>query len=62
MIRDGAAGRVALGHTRDDQAETVLFRLLRGSGLAGLSGVHPVTSDGFIRPFIEVTRIEIEAS
>lgn len=61
LIRDGAAGRVALGHTRDDQAETVLFRLLRGSGLAGLSGVHPVTSDGFIRPLIEVTRIEIEA-
>ncbi len=58
LIRDGAANRVATGHTRDDQAETVLFRFLRGSGLAGLAGIHPVTSDGFIRPFIEVTRAE----
>ncbi len=50
---------VALGHTRDDQAETVLFRFLRGSGLAGLSGIAP-TSDGLIRPLLDITRAEIE--
>jgi tRNA(Ile)-lysidine synthase len=50
---------VALGHTRDDQAETVLFRFLRGSGLAGLSGIAP-TSSGIIRPLLEVTRVEVE--
>jgi tRNA(Ile)-lysidine synthase len=55
----GAAGRVATGHTRDDQAETVLLRLLRGSGLAGLAGILPVTSAGVVRPLIEVTRTEI---
>jgi tRNA(Ile)-lysidine synthase len=60
LIRDRAADRVALGHTRDDQAETVLFRILRGSGLAGLAGIHPVTADGLIRPLIEVTRAQIE--
>ena len=60
LMRDGACNRVALAHTRDDQAETVLFRVLRGSGLAGLAGIHPVTADGFIRPFIDVTRCEIE--
>jgi tRNA(Ile)-lysidine synthase len=60
LIRDGAAERVALGHTRDDQAETVLFRMLRGSGLAGLAGIHPVTKDGLIRPFIDVTRAAVE--
>ena len=54
-----AADRVALGHTRDDQAETVLFRLLRGSGLRGLAGIHPV-SGGYIRPLIDVTRAEVE--
>ena len=58
------ADRVALGHTRDDQAETVLFRLLRGSGLRGLAGIYPVT-DGdsvrpsYVRPLIDVTRAEV---
>ena len=50
---------VALGHTRDDQAETVLFRFLRGSGLAGLSGIAP-TSNGIVRPLLDITRAEIE--
>jgi len=59
LIRDGACERIALGHTRDDQAETVLFRILRGSGLAGLAGIHPVTGDGFVRPLIEVSREEV---
>lgn len=51
--------RVALGHTRDDQAETVLFRLLRGSGPAGLSGIWPATAEGIVRPLIEVRRQEL---
>lgn len=59
LIRDGAGDRVALGHTRDDQAETVLFRVLRGSGLTGLAGIHPVTGDGFIRPLMGVTRKQV---
>jgi tRNA(Ile)-lysidine synthase len=59
LIRDGACDRIALGHTRDDQAETVLFRILRGSGLAGLAGVHPVTQDGLVRPLIDCGRDEV---
>ncbi len=60
LIRRDLADRVALGHTRDDQAETVLFRLLRGSGLAGLAGILPVTAEGLIRPLLGVTRGEVE--
>jgi tRNA(Ile)-lysidine synthase len=60
LMRENAGDRIALGHTRDDQAETVLFRIVRGSGLAGLAGIHPKTADGFIRPLIEVTHVQIE--
>ena len=54
------AQKIALGHTLDDQAETVLMRLLRGSGIRGLSGIPPVRHPDIIRPLIEVTRREIE--
>ena len=59
LIKDGVANRVATGHTSDDQAETVLFRLLRGSGLAGLSGILPVTREGIVRPLLEVTKADV---
>ncbi len=59
-IAGGIVDRVALGHTRSDQAETVLFRFLRGSGTAGLAGIRPVTADGIVRPLIEVDRADIE--
>jgi tRNA(Ile)-lysidine synthase len=59
LMRNGIADTIALGHTRDDQAETVLFRILRGSGPAGLAGVLPVTADGIIRPLIAQTRGEV---
>jgi len=54
------ADRVALGHTADDQAETVVLNLLRGAGLDGLAGMPPVRGK-FIRPLIEITRAEVEA-
>jgi tRNA(Ile)-lysidine synthase len=50
---------VATGHTQTDQAETVLIRLLRGTGLAGLSGVAPLR-DRVIRPLVDVRRPEVE--
>src|SRR5215210_531020 len=52
---------VATAHQKNDQAETVLMRLLTGSGIAGLRGIHPVREDGFIRPMLNVTRDDIEA-
>ena len=59
LIREGKASRIATGHTRDDQAETVMFRLLRGSGLAGLAGILPVTAEGLIRPLLDAGRAEV---
>ena len=53
------ADRIALGHSADDQAETILLWILRGSGLTGLTGM-PAQRDGqFIRPLYDVRRDEI---
>ena len=52
------AGRVALGHTIDDQAETVLLRLIRGAGAAGLSGMRP-RAGLVVRPLLGVGRAEL---
>ncbi len=60
-MRERNLARVALGHTRTDQAETMLFRLFRGSGPAGLSGMRPVTEDGTIRPLLGISRDEVRA-
>ncbi len=60
FLRSGQLDRVALGHTRSDQAETVLFRFLRGAGSAGLAGIRPVTAEGFVRPLLGVDRAEVE--
>jgi tRNA(Ile)-lysidine synthase len=59
ISHDIGARRIALGHTADDQAETVLMRLFRGSGPAGLSGIPPVRRN-IVRPLIETGRAEIE--
>ncbi|MDD2541353.1 MAG: tRNA lysidine(34) synthetase TilS [Desulfuromonadaceae bacterium] len=54
----GAA--VVLAHHADDQAETVLMRLLRGSGMTGLSGMTYRNARGYVRPLLEISRSEIE--
>ncbi|MBU1852977.1 MAG: tRNA lysidine(34) synthetase TilS, partial [Candidatus Omnitrophica bacterium] len=55
--------KIAVAHTKDDQAETVLMRMIRGSGSLGLGGMRPVKDmQGFtiIRPLIETSRAEVE--
>ena len=61
VLADQQADSVATGHTADDQAETVLMRLLRGSGSSGLSAIRPVRDDWIIRPLLDVTAAEIAA-
>jgi len=63
VAKDLKANKIALGHNLDDQAETVLMRLLRGTGLYGLSGILPkrcILGFNIIRPLIEVRRKDIE--
>ena len=57
-LRYGAS-RTVLGHTADDQVETVLHHLLRGSGLRGMGGMAAVRDTVLIRPLLEVWRSEI---
>lgn len=59
MARKHGLSRVALGHTRTDQAETVLMRVIRGTGPRGLGGI-PSRRGRFVRPLLCVGREEIE--
>jgi tRNA(Ile)-lysidine synthase len=61
MARLTGSGRVALGHTRDDQAETFLLRLARGAGTRGLGGIYPVVEGLLIRPLLHAGREEVES-
>ncbi len=61
-LRLGAT-KVTVGHNQDDQAETVLMRVLRGTGMRGLTGIHPVRQLAgltFVRPLLETPRTQIE--
>jgi tRNA(Ile)-lysidine synthase len=60
QIANGLVNKVATAHTLDDQAETLLLRLVRGTGLRGLRGVHDQTAEGIIRPMLDLRRTEIE--
>ena len=52
------SGKIATAHTADDNAETVLMHLVRGTGLKGLGGIAPVRQQ-FIRPMLDVTRQQV---
>lgn len=57
----GTGAVVLTGHTADDQAETVLFRIARGSGPRGLAGIRPVRPPSILRPLLPFRRAEVEA-
>jgi tRNA(Ile)-lysidine synthase len=64
LMVDGSVDAVATAHTLDDQAETVLHKLLRGAWTEGLSGIHPLLTldpGSILRPFLDNSRAEVEA-
>ena len=60
VARETGAGRIALGHTADDQVETVFMRVLQGAGPRGLAGI-PVRRGRVVRPLLEVDRAAVLA-
>jgi tRNA(Ile)-lysidine synthase len=61
IMKETGFKKLATGHNANDQAETVLINLMRGSGIAGLSGMKPAMEGGIVRPLIEARRSEIMA-
>lgn len=61
MAQELKANRIAVGHTQEDQAESVLGRLLRGAGIRGLAGIEARRADGVIRPLIDCSRAAVRA-
>jgi tRNA(Ile)-lysidine synthase len=60
VARTVGADRIAVGHTQDDQAETLLMKLIRGAGPTGLGGVYPRRGQ-VVRPLLEVSRADLRA-
>jgi tRNA(Ile)-lysidine synthase len=56
IAKETGSVRIALGHTQEDQAETFLLRLIRGSGRRGLGGMRPLSEGNLIRPLLEISR------
>ena len=60
VMENRGMDKIAVAHNKNDLAETVIFHMLRGSGLKGMSGISPVR-DQIIRPLLDVNREDIEA-
>jgi tRNA(Ile)-lysidine synthase len=56
--KSASADRIAVGHTRDDQAETFLLKLIRGAGMTGLAGIYPRRGQ-IVRPLLDVAREDL---
>lgn len=61
VAASSSANCIAVGHTLDDQAETVLARILRGTGIRGLAGIEARRADGVVRPLIDCRRADVRA-
>ena len=60
VLQKENANKIAIAHNKNDKIETIIMNVLRGSGISGLKGIEPKRCEKFIRPLIEIERIEIE--
>ena len=60
VLKETSGNKIALAHNMNDQAETMLMRFMRGTGISGIGGIKPVRDKKFIRPILSCTRQEIE--
>jgi len=60
VLQLAKANKIAIAHNANDNAETVLMNVIRGTGIAGLKGIEPVRNGRYIRPLIEIERFGIE--
>ena len=60
LLKEKGFDKIAVAHNKNDQAETVLMRLIRGTGVKGLAGMEYKREDGVIRPLLDIERAEIE--
>ena len=61
VMNSEAVSKIATAHNKNDNAETVLMRIIRGTGIDGLKGIAYIREDNVIRPVLDVSRSEIEA-
>lgn len=59
LVTKGVVDKIALAHHTQDQAETILMHIFRGSGLAGAKGMEPVSENIYIRPLLNTTKEDI---
>ncbi len=61
VLKQVKGTKIAIAHNKNDNSETMILNLIRGSGLKGLEGIQEIEYDKYIRPFINISREEIEA-
>lgn len=60
IAEKNCANKIAIAHNANDNAETIIMNIFRGSGMSGLKGIEPIRNGKYIRPLIECNRTEIE--
>lgn len=60
ILKETGSNKIAIAHNKNDNVETIIMHLLRGSGISGLKGIEPIRENKFIKPLIECDRQEIE--